>query len=1179
MTTSRGAGSGAASGSGSGSGTGTGSGAGSGFRFLFFSLITILSGVMVDILGFRHNITVSSINCNSLNCSISSKQNQNLKINGITKLGSDIILLGDIRLSNKNLTSCADEVKKLFLVNMFDAYELIYNSSLNKRGVGILVNKKLCFSLQNIINDQEENFLLAKLLIQGECIVIGSVYGPNSQNLAFFTVLKEKIREISNNMELPVLLGGDWNCTYSADPVEVNIDVLNMRALPNAQHSVMVNEMCVDLNLVDPYRELHYDKVDFTFTPRSEALRNKSRIDFFLVSERLLRNISSCSIADSLPNKLFDHKAISIELNKPKLPAVKRPFVSNNILSSELLDLVVKSTVAETYIQHTLDLNQYDKDTALRRIGQIKMLILNLGVDYRYRPGYCPTLQEAIEREHLLQRGNYLVELINIQWLETLNLSVEPDIFLEVLVNNIRNDATSFQSYLFKEKNKNTKETRAELKVLKANYADNTYKIRKLESNLNDLADSELRCELENYAWFEHVNAEKMSPKFLDIAKKTRSEKKIEEIKDSTGTDFPNSTSRNSFVRDYFRNIYKNTDETVQPYEGCINDFLGPDICNNPTVRNCKLTEPQREEMELPFTLAELDAALEGMNNNSAGGPDGLSVKFVKKFWCVLRVPLIKYSHFCIDRGRLTQSFLTASIRLIPKKGDCSNIKNWRPISLLNVLYKILSKALNNRLKLISGTILTRSQKGFVENRYIQECLINIIESVNYSNKNNIPAFCLALDQTKAFDSVNHVFMEEVYKFFGFGPTFTKMVTTLTTGRNACIILDDGNLSEPFPLEGGHTQGNGPSPLLFNFSQQILLFKIEFHPSILSIFPPRMPEDNNMVRPERDERDRALEAADEAATPPAPQGNRQIKDDKVEAFADDASVLARASREAGLAIKNILIEFHRISGLQCNFEKSTIMFFGTGTGTDPPEWANELGFAIVESTKVLGCEISCTLSNLDDNFNKMILNVRNIKNFWSRFNLSLPGRIGIAKNLMLSQIGYLGCMLTPNEQQLQSLYSLIGDFIKGKLIIGKDKLFIPVEKGGLGMIDVKLYIKSLQCAWLKRLQNGMEDTYKSLLSANGFRDVSCIRPCLMRNAGTKILSGISANIEDFYGIFLKQNLNWKSSPVLSNPLIKLSPRGGCVEENFLRHNIPPIGPDQISNLKLADVWDGGGGGV
>jgi hypothetical protein len=172
---------------------------------------------------------------------------------------------------------------------------------------------------------------------------------------------------------------------------------------------------------------------------------------------------------------------------------------------------------------------------------------------------------------------------------------------------------------------------------------------------------------------------------------------------------------------------------------------------------------------------------------------------------------------------------------------------------------------------------------------------------------------------------------------------------------------------------------------------------------------------------------------------------------------------------------------------------------------------------------------------------------------------------------MLSQIGYLGCMLTPSDIQFQSLYSLIGDFIKGNLIIGKDKLFIPVEKGGIGMIDIKLYIKSLQCAWLKRLNNGKEDTYKTILSVYGYRDVSCIRPCLMRNTGTKVLSGISANIEEFYGIYLKQNLNWKCAPVLSNPLIKLSPRGGVVEENFLRHNIPPIEPYQISNLRMDEV--------
>jgi exonuclease III len=233
-------------------------------------------------------LTISSINCNSFNSSIASKANQKLKINGITKLGTDIIFISDLRLSNKNRVSCAEEVKKMFLINKFDSYDLYHNSTQNKRGVGILINKKICHSLQRIILDPEENFLLLCVEISGEQIVLGSVYGPNSTDVAFFEKLKEKSLDINDNNRIPTLLGGDWNCTYSADPVNVNIDVLNMRELPNLQHSQCIADLCHELNISDPYRYLHYNKVEFSYAPRCEALSNKSRIDYFLISNTLL---------------------------------------------------------------------------------------------------------------------------------------------------------------------------------------------------------------------------------------------------------------------------------------------------------------------------------------------------------------------------------------------------------------------------------------------------------------------------------------------------------------------------------------------------------------------------------------------------------------------------------------------------------------------------------------------------------------------------------------------------------------------------------------------------------------------------------------------------------------------------------------------------------------------------
>jgi hypothetical protein len=190
-----------------------------------------------------------------------------------------------------------------------------------------------------------------------------------------------------------------------------------------------------------------------------------------------------------------------------------------------------------------------------------------------------------------------------------------------------------------------------------------------------------------------------------------------------------------NYVTNYYSDIYKETPGRVDAYTGCIEEFLGRDISNHPDVASKKIPANLRDELEREISLQELDKALEKMRNNSAGGPDGLSVKFVKKFWNFFRIPLYRYVICSVQKGVLTNSFATATIKLIPKKGDSSKIKNWRPISLLNILYKVAAKAVNNRLKKAAPFCISRSQKGFVDNRFIQECLINIAETVNFAEK------------------------------------------------------------------------------------------------------------------------------------------------------------------------------------------------------------------------------------------------------------------------------------------------------------------------------------------------------------------------------------------------------------------------------------------------------------
>jgi hypothetical protein len=164
----------------------------------------------------------------------------------------------------------------------------------------------------------------------------------------------------------------------------------------------------------------------------------------------------------------------------------------------------------------------------------------------------------------------------------------------------------------------------------------------------------------------------------------------------------------------------------------CIENFLGDEVCNHPTVLNSKLSEDEKAVNELPLDIAELDESVKILNLKSAPGIDGVSNKFISKFWMYLREPLHRYAACCIRNGRLTETFSTALIRLIPKKGDTTMLKNWRPISLLSCYYKIISKALNVRLGKVIDKVTTSAQKAYNPERYIHKAVINTIETIQY---------------------------------------------------------------------------------------------------------------------------------------------------------------------------------------------------------------------------------------------------------------------------------------------------------------------------------------------------------------------------------------------------------------------------------------------------------------
>jgi hypothetical protein len=189
-------------------------------------------------------------------------------------------------------------------------------------------------------------------------------------------------------------------------------------------------------------------------------------------------------------------------------------------------------------------------------------------------------------------------------------------------------------------------------------------------------------------------------------------------------------------------------------------------------------------------------------------------------------------------------------------------------------------------------------------------------------------------------------------------------------------------------LERGNAQGDTISPFLFNIGYQLLILKLNFDLQIAGFLElPNLSRDH----------------------PNLPESVSK-KPRKVFAFADDCTTLVILNRENLIRIKQILTDFEAISGLGCNIEKSFLMPVGS-----IPESLNELtdlGFTFATKLTILGAELIGNCENFNSNENKILEKIQKECNKWARFNLSLPGRINIAKTMMYSQLNYLGCFLT-----------------------------------------------------------------------------------------------------------------------------------------------------------------------
>ena len=230
---------------------------------------------VVSLAAVLSNLSLGIQNCNSLNVSTNCPK-QLKKIKAIADLNCDVIFLSDLRLNNRDSVS---DLEKIFRVSNNKQYNFIYNSSSNSRGTGILLSSNRDWQIVDTFRDEAENILGIHAFIDAHPFLFISTYGPNHNNQLFF---RDLCRCISINPDANIIIGGDWNLTYSTANTAENIDILNMLLPPSSIRPRALAEVYELHNLSDPFRSLHPERRDFTFRPKN-GQPYRSRLDFFFL--------------------------------------------------------------------------------------------------------------------------------------------------------------------------------------------------------------------------------------------------------------------------------------------------------------------------------------------------------------------------------------------------------------------------------------------------------------------------------------------------------------------------------------------------------------------------------------------------------------------------------------------------------------------------------------------------------------------------------------------------------------------------------------------------------------------------------------------------------------------------------------------------------------------------------
>jgi hypothetical protein len=411
------------------------------------------------------------------------------------------------------------------------------------------------------------------------------------------------------------------------------------------------------------------------------------------------------------------------------------------------------------------------------------------------------------------------------------------------------------------------------------------------------------------------------------------------------------------------------------------------------------LSVDEATRLEDPFEEREVREVIFGMDRDKAPGPDGFSLAFFQDCWEVVKGDFMAVFADFHAYGKFVKSINSTFISLIPKFHGAKEIKDYRPISLVGGVYKIIAKVLANRMRSVMDKIISKPQNAFVKGRQILDSVLIANECLDCRLKSGDPGVLCKLDMEKAFDHVNWNFLLYLLRRCGFGEKWCMWIKQcISTARFSVLI--NGAPCGYFGSSRGVRQSDPLSPFFFDLVMEAFSRMIG---AIIS---------------------RGLITGFSVGTS---EQTRVVVSHLL--FADDTLVFCGADEHQINHIGALLVCFEAVSGLKINLPKSALI--PVGYVVDIDHLAELLGYGTsLLPLKYLGLQLGASFKHKAMWAELVDLMSRRLAP-WKRSYLSKGGRIALIKSTLSNLPTYMMSLFPIPALVAKQIEKIQRDFLWG----------------------------------------------------------------------------------------------------------------------------------------------------